>query len=137
MLVFDVLQMPTASLKLRLQLGATCYLSGRGILLENATHVVIPDTCGVVVISLGRYARPSMVTRPEWHTLTKKDECVGRVLLRLIPHTVVAILSSASDKSDVSQTRLHRPLRILCCTWNMGNEQPPCDLDQWLKIDKE
>ena len=28
--------------------------------------------------------------------------------------------------------RVHRPLDIMCCTWNVGNAQPPDELDQWL-----
>ncbi len=28
--------------------------------------------------------------------------------------------------------RVHRPLDVMCCTWNVGNAQPPDDLGQWL-----
>ncbi len=28
--------------------------------------------------------------------------------------------------------RVHRPLDVMCCTWNVGNAQPPPQLDEWL-----
>ena len=138
MLVFDVVQMPAASLKLRLQLGATCHLSGSGIVfarrdvnrnsrhwrrrrdLTRALHKTRGD-------NETRVAHTDQKGRVRWQSALTTDS--ARRTRRRV--------SSASDRGCVSQTRLHRPLRILCCTWNMGNEQPPCDLDQWFKIDKE
>jgi hypothetical protein len=26
----------------------------------------------------------------------------------------------------------HRPLDVMCCTWNVGNAQPSMGLDEWL-----
>lgn len=35
------------------------------------------------------------------------------------------------------QERVHRPLRVLCGTWNVGNAAPPDDLSSWLTgVDK-
>ncbi len=37
-----------------------------------------------------------------------------------------------------TSVRVHRPLSVLCCTWNVGNEAPPEDLSPWLKgVDKQ
>lgn len=33
--------------------------------------------------------------------------------------------------------RVHRPLSVMCGTWNVGNAQPPGDLDEWLQGVKE
>ncbi|KAL6753643.1 hypothetical protein V8C86DRAFT_447690 [Haematococcus lacustris] len=107
--VFDVVHPTFASLRIRVYDHLTCWA---------------PTVLGelrIDVKSIRDY--PDRFIQPTWHPLrTRKGFLApGQVLVQLYYMSV----------------RVHRPLSVLCGTWNVGNAPPNEDLRCWLKgVDK-
>eukprot|EP00210_Caulerpa_lentillifera_P006808 g6507.t1 len=79
------------------------------------------DSIGTMHIPLWRYANPNVKGAIECRELFKRNVSVGKLTLRFVSHV----------------ERCHVPLKLLCCTWNLGNQQPSQDLDGWFRLDPQ
>jgi len=63
-------------------------------------------------------------SQPAWHTLQRRSGSASHGKIQM--------------QCFYLQERVHRPLNVMCCTWNVGNAAPPDDLSPWLKgVDKQ
>ncbi|GLC37179.1 hypothetical protein PLESTM_000551100 [Pleodorina starrii] len=102
--VFDVPQPAFAELKVKVYDHLRCW---RPVLLGQVR---------VPVKSIAEF--PARYSQPTWHQMrSRAGKLKGQVQMQLF----------------YTAEWVHRALNVLACTWNVGNTEPPQDLNPWLQ----